>query len=126
MIVLHCAAQGLCLIVSPSLFSTFFLILQDFGYFLSRQGAGQAEEVHCFAGGDPMPGDTSARYSPASPSQCLLCRGHEGVQRLGVSERTGHAAGSHRSALHGEKCKPTVPVVGSDVSGGCQTSSATD
>ena len=120
-----CAAKGLCLIVPPSLFSTFFLVPQDFGYFLGRQGAGQAEEVHRFAGGDPVPGDTSARYSPASPSQHLLCHGHEGVQRLGVSERTGHTAKSRRSALHREKCKPMVPVVGSDVSGGCKTSSAT-
>lgn len=106
-------------------FSTFFLVSQDFGYFLSRQGAGQAEEVRCSAGGDPVPGDTSARYSPASPSQHLLCHGYEGVQRLGVSEATGHIAKSRGSALHREKCKPTVPVVGSDVSGGCKTSSAT-
>lgn len=124
MIVLHCTAKGLSLIVPPSLFSTFFLVPQDFGYFLSRQGAGQAEEVHCFAGGDPVPGDTSARYSPASPSRHWLCHGHKGVQTPGVWERTGHVARSCTSALHRQKCKPAVPMVGSDVSGGCETSSA--
>lgn len=72
-----------------------------------------------------MPGDTSARYSPTSPSQHLLCHGRKGVQRLGVSEGTGPAARCRRSALHREKCKPMVPVVGSDVSGGCKASSAT-
>lgn len=118
MMVLHCTAKGFCLIVPPSFFSTFFLILQDFGYFLSRQGAGQAEEVQRFGGGDRVPGDTPARYSPASPAQRLLCCGQEGLQRLGVSERTGNAAGSHGSA------NPRSQSLGV-MSGGCKTSSAT-
>lgn len=84
------SAQICCL---PS-FPPFILIPQDFGYFLGRQGAGQAEEVHHFAGGDPVPGDTSARY--ASPSQYLLCHRDEEVHRLGAPERTGHTAKSHR------------------------------
>lgn len=115
--------KGLFLIVPPSLFSTFSLVPQDFGYFLNRQGVGQAEKVHCFAGQDPVPGDTFARYSPTS--QHLIWHGHEDVWKEGVSESTEHIARSLSSALHGEKCKPIVPEIGSDVFGGCKTSSAT-
>lgn len=71
-----------------------------------------------FAEGNGVPGDTSARYSPASPVQHLLCQGQEGLQRLGVSERTGNAAGSHGSA---NQWSPLLGVM----SGGCKTSSAT-
>lgn len=106
---LHCTAKGFCLIVPPSFFSTFFLILQDFGYFLSRQGAGQTEEVQRFGGGDRVPGDTPARYSPASPHPALALLWAGGAAEvLGFRE-------NWECCWVPQISKPTVPVIGSDV-----------